>query len=91
MIVCSAPFNTSNSSPSTSIFITEGGLNPFLSTRSVEGAVYNKMGQLDNYNRDESLGNMLKLTCSTGATNFQKPAQPSQPNLVTSLAAALLH
>jgi tetratricopeptide (TPR) repeat protein len=53
--------------------------------------VYKKMGQLDNYNRDESLGNMLKPTCSTGATNFQKPAQPSQPNLVTSLAVALFH
>jgi tetratricopeptide (TPR) repeat protein len=38
--------------------------------------VYKKMGQLDNYNEDEELGNMLKPTCSTVSTNFPKPPQP---------------
>jgi hypothetical protein len=52
---------------------------------------YKKIGELDNATRDETIGNMLKPTCNTGGINFQKPAQPSQPNAVALLAGALLH
>jgi tetratricopeptide (TPR) repeat protein len=50
-----------------------------------------KSGQPDQAAKDEKIGNMLKPTCSIGGANVQKPSQPSQPDIVATLAGALLH
>jgi tetratricopeptide (TPR) repeat protein len=49
---------------------------------------YKKIGQLDSATRDETLGNMLH--CSY-VNLFKRPPATSQPDLITSLTAALFH
>lgn len=47
---------------------------------------YKKLGEFDQATKDENLANM-RGACHTSGTNFQKPPQPSQPDLVTSFAS----